>query len=212
MKHFRLKHIIDKLWVIITLIIFLVIIIENMKSSTPSNIGLRILMLMFILMIIKLIIIRRKKIYIKKLQLNTKPIELYFVDTWIICYGPKSKKTNFDYLLVFKDKNNKKYIANTSKLFGKYKCKIEKDGFKFYDKNKNQIETNQKFKVYIDEDYGYTIYDKETNKIIIGITPIIKEEKNMDIDLTKHRYIMMNKESELSEYDDAIYFKGVIEL
>lgn len=211
MRHYKLKHTAEKVLPLILLAIFAVIIITAMKSKELTYLLPRLLIVVSIVIIIKLIIKIKNIIYIKKLKQNTKTTELNYIDTWLMCYGTKVAEDNFDYLLVFKDKNNKKYIARTQNLHGKYKCEMNKDSFKLY-YDKKEVEFNQKFKVYIDEDYEYTIYDEKTKKLIIGMTPFKMEEKDLNRDLTKYKYVMMNIQTVLSEYDDAIYFKGIIEL
>lgn len=215
MRYYKLKYKPEYLFFICVAMIAVIIVfgvIQTNEITSYTSPLRQLLIVLLIILIIAFIIGIKKNMYNKKLKKNTEPKELYYIDTWLMCYGSKSVETRYDYLLVFKDKNNKKYIARSETLNGKYNCKINKNGFKLFYQKKGEIFYDQKFKVYIDEDYGYTIYDEESEKLVLRSTAFIKEEKNLNKDLTKYNYIMMNQEANLSDFDDAIYFKGIIEL
>ena len=215
MRYYQLKYRGNYIIYIVLLILLPFTISDIIYSNNIDFYQYELTQLGIVLCIVLIIAIInkiRKNIYNKKLKKNIEAKELYYLDTWIMCYGSRYVEEKFDYLLVFKDNNNKKYIAQRKSLNGNYKCKIYKDGFKLFYKNKGEINQNQKFKVYIDEDYGYTIYDKKSKKLVLKFRPFAKEKMDLNKELTKYAYIMMNQEANFLDFDDAIYFKGMIEL
>ena len=209
MKYVTNKN--KKYFIILTITILLFIIQCTQAGKDLKEI---IIMVISILLLgITNIIIKKikEKNYVDKLRKTIKPKEVIFYDKLLINYGRKKKEEKFEYIVVFKDDKNKIYMAKIKKLFGDYKYEGKNINLELFLNNK-KIEIGTKCNIYIDDDYGYTIYDEISRKFIIDKHVLREEEKNANSFFLSPNYIKnLYSNNDIKMYDDAIYFKGIID-